>query len=140
MAQTGAQQPSSKLVAAFMAAPTSGVAPLTVRFTDTSTGSPAAWTWHFGDGATATGRTPSHIYQTAGTYTVSLLVTSPAGTNTLTKTNDIVVNAPRTIELDDHHRRPIQYARRALALVTVLWLVYGRRQLLRVAVTGDGPR
>ncbi|PKL62972.1 MAG: hypothetical protein CVV31_03000 [Methanomicrobiales archaeon HGW-Methanomicrobiales-2] len=38
-------------VANFSADPTSGTAPLTVTFTDTSTGSPTGWAWFFGDEA-----------------------------------------------------------------------------------------
>ena len=33
----------------FSATPTSGIAPLTVSFTDASTGSPTGWAWFFGD-------------------------------------------------------------------------------------------
>lgn len=46
--------------AGFSAAPTSGSAPLTVQFTDTSSGSPTAWTWDFGDGTGSTARNPAH--------------------------------------------------------------------------------
>jgi PKD repeat protein len=34
----------------FSASPTSGNTPLTVNFTDMSTGSPTSWYWDFGDG------------------------------------------------------------------------------------------
>ena len=34
----------------FTATPTSGVAPLTVGFSDQSTGSITSWTWNLGDG------------------------------------------------------------------------------------------
>ncbi|MFT7649704.1 MAG: PKD repeat protein, partial [Candidatus Poriferisodalaceae bacterium] len=37
--------------ASFTASPTSGVGPLDVTFTDTSTGTPTSWFWDFGDGA-----------------------------------------------------------------------------------------
>src|SRR5262249_34602542 len=73
-------------VAAFSASPTSGLAPLTVAFTDTSTGSITAWTWAFGDGTGSTVQFPIHTYSTPGTYTVQLTVTGPGGSNTVTKT------------------------------------------------------
>ncbi len=42
-----------------------GGAPLSVTFTDSSTGSPAFWAWDFGDGNSSTVQSPSHSY--AGT-------------------------------------------------------------------------
>lgn len=36
-------------VAAFTSTPSFGTVPPTVNFTDASTGSPAGWTWFFGD-------------------------------------------------------------------------------------------
>jgi PKD repeat protein len=81
-------------VANFTANITSGPKPLTVTFTDTSTGSPTAWAWTFGDGGTAsTGPVVSHVYNTVGTFSVSLTVTSSSGSNSVTKTNYIVVSA-----------------------------------------------
>ena len=80
--------------ASFSAAPTSGVAPLTVQFTDTSTGSPTAWAWDFGDGGNSTAQNPSHAYTAAGTYTVQSTVTNSAGSDTLTRTGLISVNSP----------------------------------------------
>jgi PKD repeat protein len=82
-----------KPVAAFSASPTSGKAPLTVKFTDKSTGSPAKWKWTFGDGATSIKQNPTHKYSTAGKYKVTLTVTNTAGSNTITKTNYITVVA-----------------------------------------------
>ena len=74
---------------------TAGDAPLIVQFTDTSSGTPNAWSWNFGDGtATSSAQNPSHTYSLPGTYTVSLTATSVAGSATVTKTNYIVVNVP----------------------------------------------
>ncbi len=61
--------------------PTSGVAPLTVSFTDTSTNTPTAWSWNFGDGGTSTAQNPSHTYSSPGTYTVALTATNAGGNN-----------------------------------------------------------
>ena len=61
-------------VADFTATPLVGYAPLAVNFTDISTGSPSEWLWNFGDGQNSTEQNPVHIYQNAGSYTVSLTV------------------------------------------------------------------
>ncbi len=78
-------------VAAFSGSPTSGCAPLTVSFTDESTGGVTSWDWDFGDGGTSTAQNPSHEYASAGTYTVSLTVTGDCGSDTETKTDYITV-------------------------------------------------
>ena len=46
-------------VASFTGTPTIGAPPLAVSFTDTSTGSPTAWSWTFGDGGTSTVQSPA---------------------------------------------------------------------------------
>ena len=79
-------------VANFTAAPTSGNAPLTVQFTDASTGTVSGYVWDFGDGTNSTEQTPSHIYSTAGTYNVNFTVTGPGGSDSEVKTGYIVVN------------------------------------------------
>jgi PKD repeat protein len=68
--------------ASFVADRTSGVAPLTVRFTDTSANSPTSWSWTFGDGNTSTEQHPTHTYTTPGNYTVTLSVNGGADTCT----------------------------------------------------------
>lgn len=60
--------------------PISGIAPFTVQFTDTSSGSVLSWLWTFGDGDTSTSQNPSHTYSTDGTYTVTLHITTAGGT------------------------------------------------------------
>nr|WP_232308773.1 PKD domain-containing protein [Methanosarcina lacustris] len=84
---TAAQTP----VAAFSASPTSGNSSLDVTFADSSTGTPTAWSWNFGDGTTSAIQNPKHTYSTAGTYTVTLTATNAAGSNTVTKTSYIIV-------------------------------------------------
>ena len=80
-------------VANFNASPTSGTAFLTVGFTDTSRGKITSRNWNFGDGTTSTLKNPSHRYKRAGTYTVSLTVTGPGGSNSASRTNLIVVKS-----------------------------------------------
>lgn len=76
----------------FSGTPVSGNAPLVVAFTDLSTGNPTAWAWQFGDGGTSTLKNPSHTYNAAGSYNVTLTVTDLSGNPFLTKTSYIVVN------------------------------------------------
>jgi len=73
----------------FSASPTSGSVPLAVASTDLSTGSPTSWNWDFGDGQKSTVRNPSHVYQSPGTYTVTLTVANSGGQNTMTKSGYI---------------------------------------------------
>jgi PKD repeat protein len=75
----------------FSADPMNGVAPMSVSFTDESAGSITSWSWNFGDGSSITEQNPSHTYVNSGTYTVSLTVTGPAGSDTETKTAYITV-------------------------------------------------
>jgi PKD repeat protein len=81
----------------FTAGPRSGVAPLIVAFTNLSVGA-TSYFWNFGNGQTSTATQPTNTFALAGTYTVSLTATGPLGTNTLTRTNYIVVtNQPPVI-------------------------------------------
>ncbi|MFO8011651.1 MAG: S8 family serine peptidase [Dehalococcoidia bacterium] len=70
---------------------TSGTEPLLILFTDLSVGDIANWQWDFGDGETSSKKNPSHWYNDPGTYTVSLTVSGPLGTDTETKTDYITV-------------------------------------------------
>ncbi|MCQ8894565.1 MAG: PQQ-binding-like beta-propeller repeat protein, partial [Methanolinea sp.] len=70
-------------VPSFTASPASGPYPLTVTFTDTSTGDITGWHWDFGDGSSSTLQNPVHTYRSPGIYPVNLTVTGPAGTRSL---------------------------------------------------------
>jgi PKD repeat protein len=89
----GSSQDPVAPVADFQGSPTSGEAPLTVNFTDLSTGNPTSWSWDFDNNGTADAstRNPSHTYNDVGTYTVSLTVTNDLGSDTKTKTDYITV-------------------------------------------------
>lgn len=102
---------ANKPVAGFAATPTTGIAPLKVMFTDTSTGSATAWAWDFGDGKTATGRDPTHTYSVSGRFTVTLQVSGAHSTTKLVKSGFITVTAPPaqsswTTILDDEFNTP----------------------------------
>jgi len=73
--------PPSAPVASFTVSPTSGDYPLLVAFSDTSTGEITEWSWDFGDGGTSTEQHPSHTYNIAGIYTVTLIVSNTGGSD-----------------------------------------------------------
>ena len=82
--------------AGFSVNKTSGTAPVTVAFTDTSEDGSEdiyQWLWEFGDGNTSSLQNPQHDYPIPGTYTVSLTVTSEDGADTETRTDLISVEA-----------------------------------------------
>ncbi len=75
----------------FSANPTSGEAPLTVSFDATNSSDPdgtvLSYDWDFGDNHTDTGKTVTHTYENAGTYTVQLTTIDDEGAeDTATKT------------------------------------------------------
>ena len=79
----GEQPPSNQAPSVSASAtPTSGSAPLTVSFTSNATdpdGFIATYHWDFGDGGTSTQAAPSHVYQSAGTFTARVTVTDNGG-------------------------------------------------------------
>ena len=80
-------------VADFAFTPSTGSAPLTVQFMDTSTYFPSAWLWNFGDGQTSTERNPTHTYAAQGSYTVTLRATNEKGFDDSGGKNIIVTSA-----------------------------------------------
>src|SRR5207249_1936545 len=92
LAGTGAVAPA----ASFSGSPTSGLKPLTVSFSDNSSGTITNRFWDFGDSSTTntTATNFSHTYLAAGTNTVSLTVSGPLGTSTLPRTGYIAVTNP----------------------------------------------
>lgn len=68
--------------ARFTVTPRTGLVPLAVVVTDTSSGDPQEWNWSFGDGAYAETRTATHVYTENGTYTITLNVSNTFGTST----------------------------------------------------------
>ena len=85
----------SGVLANFSGSPTSLCAGEGVTFTDASSGSVTSWNWTFNGGTPATysGQTPPVIYyNSAGTFTVELMVSDGTNSDTETKTGYINVN------------------------------------------------
>ena len=78
-------------LAGFSANPTVGEAPLPVAFTNESTNG-ASYIWDFGNGSTSIAKNPSIVYQTPGTYAVTLVTQNAAGCSDSTRFEFIVVN------------------------------------------------
>lgn len=65
---------SERATSDFALTPWSGPAPLTVAFTDASSGCVANWLWDFDDGTTSDEPSPSHVFREPGHYMVTLTV------------------------------------------------------------------
>ena len=82
------------ILATFTANPTSGLSPLTVNFTNQTTGA-NSYNWSFGNGAVSSSTNPNAIYTGSGSYTVTLIAT--AGSCSATATAVIVVEDGLTL-------------------------------------------
>jgi|GEM_PF-1859084 len=79
------------VIASFDALPRSGVAPLQVQFTNSSTGDITQWVWNFGDSSNSDEQNPLHEFRNAGLYSVSLIASGPTDSDTLTMIDYITV-------------------------------------------------
>lgn len=93
----------AKPVPEFLTDLTRGCAPLTVNFTNATTLNSGivitGYSWVFGDGGTATGATPTHVFTLEGNYFVSLELTTNLATCNVTKAyNNLIslTNPPNT--------------------------------------------
>lgn len=75
----------------YTASPVSGCSPLVVYFSDSSTGNPTSWKWDLGNGVSSFLRNPSATYFNPGTYSVKLVVSNAAGSDSIVKTRLITV-------------------------------------------------
>ncbi len=76
-------QGSAPPIASFTQSAITGPSPLTVQFTDRSTGNITGRSWNFGDGTTSNQTNPSHTFTAVGTYNVLLTVTGPGGSSSV---------------------------------------------------------
>lgn len=88
-------------VADFTGAPLNGPPPLAVNFSNQSNGTISSYQWDFGDGNSSSLANPSHVYAAVGTYTVSLIVSAPTGSDTLTRTDYITAASRVTVSFQE---------------------------------------
>ncbi len=90
-------------LADFVGGPTNGMSPLTVVFTNLSLGT-TNYSWDFGDGQVSTSLNPTNTYNNAGSYTVILTASGEGGTNTVIRSNYVVLNnaSPVLSPIADH--------------------------------------
>jgi len=82
----------AQIVADFSANVVSGCAPLSVHFTDKSTGAPNYWSWGTSDGQLSRQQNPNFTFSKPGTYSISLLVKDANGNfSSASKTDYITV-------------------------------------------------
>jgi len=124
---TAGPPPNQPPNASFTTSATSGEAPLNVVFdaggSSDADGSIVAYDWNFGDGTTGGGRTPSHVYTSAGAFTVTLTVTDDDGATDFASRTISVTLFPVTITA-----QPIDQD-----------LAEGQRATFTVAASGSPP-
>ncbi len=84
-------------VANFSSNVTTGLVPLEVQFSNMSQNQVDSYLWNFGDGNESMDENPSHTYQEAGQYSVSLVVSGPYGEDTLLITDYVTVLEPEAV-------------------------------------------
>jgi PKD repeat protein len=90
------------MACSFTATPLSGVTPLSVAFSDTSSHSPTSWSWHIRNNATISGEVFSNMHafsqflNGAGTWDVNMTASGPLGTCTKFMPNYITVTNTST--------------------------------------------
>jgi gliding motility-associated-like protein len=83
---------NAQLSADFTFNPSQGCAPVTVQFTNNSSGNIASYLWDLGNGNKSTKKSPSAIYYSAGKYSIKLVVTDINGNkDSISKSNVITV-------------------------------------------------
>lgn len=96
---------------------------LEYAFSNTSTNA-ASYEWDFGDGNMSTEESPTHVYATAGEYTITLTASSDVGLSTsFSKTINILapVTASFTFQVDPDDYRTYDFMDASEGAVMLLW-------------------
>lgn len=100
---------NSQPVASFTFSPASSSAPATITF-DASTsydpdGSIASYQWQFGSGSGSAGKVTHHTFDSAGYYTVTLVVTDNRGA-TASTSHGVTISAGAKLQILDYQLQP----------------------------------
>jgi|GEM_PF-2945153 len=102
--QASPEETDTPASTSFEASVCSGASPLTVRFSDSSSGKVINKLWDFGDGSPAsTGQQPIHRYVKPGNYDIRLIVRRPDNTLTVVRQGYIVVTNPRGSNINENN-------------------------------------
>jgi hypothetical protein len=106
---SGYIMPHNAPVANFTAFPLSGSVPLTVQFSDLSSGNPTSWSWDFQNDGVFENRTrnPSYTFLSPGIYSVKLHVANEYGSDSEIKTAFITITSSN---LDERISKLSRYA------------------------------
>ena len=96
------EDPLEEPMAHFVASPVTGTVPLTVTFTDQSSGDVVSREWTFGDDVTSTQESPTHTYAVPGVYSPTLTVSGVSSSDTLTRTGYITAYHRADLNQDCH--------------------------------------
>ncbi len=113
------QLSGSSVTAQFSATPRTGNTPLTVQFSDASSGPVQTRLWSFGDGTTSSETNPSHTYTTPGFYTVKLSVSGPAGSDSEEKIGYVEVRDVPVAGLKASYAEPAIVGQATLLKATI---------------------
>ena len=91
-------QVNAQLVAAFTPSITSGCYPLSVTFTNNSTGA-SSYSWAFGNGGSSFQASPTYTYYGTGTFTVTLSAMNGSNTSTQTAIITVVSSGTPTVSI-----------------------------------------
>ncbi|MBN3034980.1 MAG: PKD domain-containing protein [Bacteroidales bacterium] len=100
---------NSALTPDFYADVTTGEAPLTVNFVDTSVPDPISWQWDFENDGTIDSyqQNPQWTYNTPGSYSVKLVVSNVTAIDSLIKTDYINVTGMSILTIAEARQEPV---------------------------------